>query len=262
MIFTYFKFVINYIQSRRVYYLNGIRSYTHEIILQDKSAFVDGEAYRLVEDFIYKLEKTQENLKDGFYGGPPISDYDILDDILKVNGCYRKDGDNSCDNIEYDDSFGYTKEIATLPVDDMIREYVYHVRRFLNDYDDGKYIQLDFNSTENIRKLFTVILTDPFFKLQTNLVKDMTGSIEKIDEVLLAYIDKKISTCRSTLYYMLGIGVALFLLIDLFILNKDYYKKVKEMTTLVSIVFLVPSNIANENENFKRFIQTTQVDDN
>ncbi|ORX47110.1 hypothetical protein BCR36DRAFT_296116, partial [Piromyces finnis] len=49
---------------------------------------------------------------------------------------------------------------------------------------------------------------------------------------------------------LLFVGVIVFFTIDYFVFNKMYSDKVKEMNSLVSFLFLVPSFIINHNEKF------------
>jgi len=69
-------------------------------------------------------------------------------------------------------------------------------------------------------------------------------------EEILVQLSKK----SKEVMILIGFGIALFLLIDIFIFNRVYAEKIKEMDTLVSFVFLVPPAVVNNNEQYRRYI--------
>ncbi|OUM62400.1 hypothetical protein PIROE2DRAFT_11307 [Piromyces sp. E2] len=229
--------------SDRLPIIKSIQYYTYEVVNQDRSIFLDDEPNRILNDLIYKLEKIQEELKTGSYGGPTFDDYPFLESAIKENGCHRLEGagGTSCDSIVYDSSYGFSEEVGTLPIDELIRTYIYYVKNFITNNEEGKYIHLPFTSKENIRIMYNQMFSDDFFKLQDSLMENIFGDIQYIDSSLMEYSKEVLS--------------------NFVIFHKIYEEKIKEMDTLVSFVFLVPQAVVNKNEKYKRFLETTQTDE-
>jgi len=246
----------------RISLIRGIQYYTYEVINQDRSVFLKEEAERILDNHIYKIEKIQEDLKSGGYGGPTFDSYPFLDKVTKENGCYRLDlipGSNMCEDVIYNSNYGFSEEVGSLPLDELIRTYVYYAKNFVNDVEEGKYIKLPFNTKENIEILYRQFLNNDFFKLQANLVENILGDIYYINHELMEEVLVQLGNKSKEVVVLIGFGIALFLLIDVFIFNKVYAEKIKEMDTLVSFVFLVPQFIVNSNEQYKRFLETSQI---
>jgi len=66
------------------------------------------------------------------------------------------------------------------------------------------------------------------------------------------YSIKYITKQSDLIIIIILIGVLIFLFMDLAIFSKLFKDKIKEMNTLVSFLFLVPPQIINENEKFKK----------
>jgi len=241
--------------------VEGIKMFTYETIFQDRSIFVEDEPNRILNDLVNRLERVQEELKTGSYGGPTFDNYPALDYVMKEKGCHRMYYDLSCLTMVYDSSYGYSEEVGTLPMNELIREYLFHVNSFIDDVNDGKYILLPFSTKENIMILFNQVLNDNFFKLQEQLVNNIVGDILVADGDLIDSSVTILEKNKKLTMYMVIIGSVLLIIIDIFIFNSIYNSKLKEMTTLVSFIFLMPQSIVNRNEKFKRFLETTQVDE-
>jgi len=240
----------------------GIQLFTYEVINQDRSLFLEGEPERILMDSVKKLETLQEELKTGSYGGPTFDNYPALDHILKDNGCHRMYYDPSCMFMmyQYDSSYGFTEEVATLPINELISEYLYHVKGFMDNVKEGKYIRLPFSNDENIKIMFNQVKNDNFFKLQEKLVNNLIGDIQVMDDYLISSSLELLDANRDTLIYVVIFGSLILLFIDVFIFNKIYKKKIIDIHTLVSFVFLMPQPMVNKIEKFKRFLETSQTD--
>jgi len=117
----------------------------------------------------------------------------------------------------------------------------------------GNYIKLPFLNKENIQVLFKQDVNDSFFKIQEKIVNNIVGSIEAINEKLIEYMEDYLYSKKDSVTVMLIIASILLILIDIFVFNNIYEEKVKEMNSLVSFVFLMPKQIVNKNEKFKRY---------
>jgi len=247
--------------SERISLLKGIQLYTYEIIYQDKSMFLESEPNRILNSLIKKIETNQNQLKTGSYGGPTFDEYPTVNRLLKENGCYFSESEGiDCESIEYDTEYGYSEELATQPLNELIREYLYYVKAFISDVSNNKYIQLPYSNKENIKIMFDQEVNDNFFKLQEKLMVHMIGAIHLIDEELVLYSDDVLQKSLKTSVEIMIFGIIMLLAIEFFIFNKIYEEKVKEMQTLITFVFLVPQHIVNKNDKFRRFLETSQFE--
>ncbi|ORX84507.1 hypothetical protein BCR32DRAFT_266292 [Anaeromyces robustus] len=249
--------------SERLYYIQNIQLYTYEVVNQDRTLFLEGEPERIINDLIYKLKTNQEALRDGSYGGPSFDNYPGLNHILKNSGCHRSPGDNSCETINYNETsaYGFNKEVATLPLNEQISQYLFYVENFLGSVESGKYIQLPFTTAENIYTVISNVIKDDFFKLQQGFVDNIINSLNLLDDYLIENIDDSLDQGKSNCIILLVIGTILISFIDLFIIRIVYSLRIHEMKSLVSFAFLVPPDIYNRIEPYKRFLETGQIDD-
>jgi len=226
--------------------LKYMHLYTYEVINQDRSVFVVNEPQRILNDLIYKIEKIQDELKSGSYGGPTFDSYPFLNNVLKSNGCHRLSrvsGGTTCETMVYDNSYGFSEEIGTLPLNELISEYLYSVKNFLQDVESGdKYLhaRLPFITKENMRIIYNLVTNDNFFKLQESLLENIFGDIQYINGELMDYTVNYISEKSDNIIIIILFGVFVFIVIDIFIFRKLFIDKIKEMKTLVSFLFLVP----------------------
>jgi len=138
-------------------------------------------------------------------------------------------------------------------LNELIKEYLFHVKSFINDVNDGKYVSLPFSTKENIGIVFNQVLHDNFFRLQEQLVNNIVGDIMVADEDLINNSISVLNKNKNKAECMIVIGSILLILIDIFIFNTIYNNKIKEMISLISFIFLTPQSIVNRNEKFKRY---------
>ncbi|KAG4106217.1 hypothetical protein H8356DRAFT_1628065 [Neocallimastix lanati (nom. inval.)] len=247
--------------SDRFALIKGIQLYTYEVIYQDRSIFVENEPQRILNDYINRIKTIQNELKSGSYGGPTFNKYPSLDFITKENGCHRMYYDPSCNFMFYDISYGFTEEAATLPLDQLISEYLYHLENFIIDANNGEFIQLPFTSKENIEILFRQVLNDKFFRLQEKLINNIVGDFLVLHDNLTSYSNIILNNQIELIIYLVIFGILALLIIDIFVLNRIFNDSIKEMESIVSFVFLIPQKIINKNEKFRSFLETTQTDE-
>jgi NADH:ubiquinone oxidoreductase subunit 6 (subunit J) len=248
--------------SDRLTLIGGINLFTYEVVNNDRSIFLDNEPKRILKDYISQLRKKQDSIKYGSYGGPSFDAYPSLDYLLKDNGCHRLENiGSSCDSVIYDSSYGFSEELATLPINELIYEYLLNVEQFINDVDNDKYAIVPFTNRENIKMIYDQIVDSDFFKLQSGLIDNIVGDIQFIDSELIKLTRGMVDEFYDTMIIIVGVGIVLIFFIVIFILNKLFVKKIKEMNTFISFLFLVPPSIVNKNEKYKRFLETTQTDD-
>ncbi|KAL6591207.1 hypothetical protein U3516DRAFT_805657 [Neocallimastix sp. 'constans'] len=247
--------------ASRLTIIHKINYFTYETIFQDRSVFVPNEPERILNDLISKLENIQEELKSGSYGGPTFDRYPSLNYILKDTGCHRLLDVCKDEDFQYDSSYGNSEELVTLPQNELINEYLYYVKSFLNNIKELQYIQLELISKENLEIMYNQVLNDNFFKLQDVLIKNIKGGIEVANYELIKYSNVILDDKLTSLTLITVTNVILLIFIYIFIFNKAYREKIKEMETLVSFAFMVPQQIINSNEKYKRFLETCQFDE-
>jgi len=165
---------------------------------------------------------------------------------LKNNGCHRIETFTStCDSVIYDSSYGFTKELGTLPLNSLINSYIDSVNNFLDDVDNGKYIIVPFTNRENIKLVYDQFINDDFFKLQSSLIDNIIGDIQYIDSKLISLSVNEVDEIKNTMIIIVVGGIVLTIFIVAFILNKLFTNKIKEMNTFISFLFLVPPSIVN-----------------
>ena len=147
---------------------------------------------------------------------------------------------------------GFSEELATLPINELIYEYLLNVEQFINDVDNDKYAIVPFTNRENIKMIYDQIVDSDFFKLQSGLIENIVGDIQFIDSELIKLTRGMVDEFYDTMTIIVGVGIVLIFFIVIFILNKLFVKKIKEMNTFISFLFLVPPSIVNKNEKYKR----------
>jgi len=139
-----------------------------------------------------------------------------------------------------------------LPQNELINEYLYYVKSFLNNIKELQYIQLELISKENLEIMYNQVLNDNFFKLQDVLIKNIKGGIEVANYELIKYSNVILDDKLTSLTLITVTNVILLIFIYIFIFNKAYREKIKEMETLVSFALMVPQQLINSNEKNKR----------
>jgi hypothetical protein len=243
--------------SKRLYYVQNIQYFTHEVIHQDRTLFLEGEPERLLNNNIYMLKKLQESLKDGSYGGPTFDNYPELDFILKDTGCYRVEG-TPCENLNYNETslFGFSEVVSILPLNELISEYLYYVHNFIDNVKEENYIQLPFTNKQNIQLVVSNELNDNFFKLQNELMDSIISKTLIADDYLIDHIRVEIQKGKSNSIILLIIGSLLIIFVNFFVFNKVYSLRAEELDTLVIFAFYIPPAIFNKNERYKKFLET------
>ena len=100
--------------------------------------------------------------------------------------------------------------------------------------------------------IYDQIVDSDFFKLQSGLIENIVGDIQFIDSELIKLTRGMVDEFYDTMIIIVGVGIVLIFFIVIFILNKLFVKKIKEMNTFISFLFLVPPSIVNKNEKYKR----------
>lgn len=140
-----------------------------------------------------------------------------------------------------------------MPINELIREYLFYVEDFVRDVSNtDKYVVLPPTSKENIKIIYDQFIDSDFFKLQNGLIDNIIGDIQYIDDELINLSVGMIESFYNNMLVIICVGVVLIIIIVIFVLNRLFVNKIKEMNTLISFLFLVPTSIANKNEKYKR----------
>ncbi|ORX61103.1 hypothetical protein BCR36DRAFT_271841, partial [Piromyces finnis] len=132
------------------------------------------------------------------------------------------------------------------------RSYLFYVNNFIHNVEEGKYIRLPFSNKENISIIFNQVLNDNFFKLQESLMDNILGDIQYINYDLMNKVISFVTETTDVILIIIGGGFIGILVIVFFVFNSLFVDKIREMNTLISFLFLVPQEIVNSNEKYKR----------
>jgi len=147
---------------------------------------------------------------------------------------------------------GFSKDLGTLPINELLREYLFYVKNFIKDVEHNKYIRLPFNSRDNIEIIYNQIKESDFFKLQNDIITNLYNALQFLDNQLIDLTIKMLDENSQSIIWLIILGMIMFLILGYFVINQLYKEKIKEMNTLVSFIFLVPPSIISKNEKFKR----------
>jgi len=100
--------------------------------------------------------------------------------------------------------------------------------------------------------MFNQVLNDNFFKLQEKLLINIKGGIQVVNYELITYINVILDNNLTSLTVLTVSGAILFIFTNIFIFERVYREKIKEMETLVSFAFLIPHQIINNNDKYRR----------
>ncbi|OUM67312.1 hypothetical protein PIROE2DRAFT_58857 [Piromyces sp. E2] len=247
------------------FHVNNIYKFQNAANKQYKSIVIEfpnnKETTRLYAYFLTDVMTIQEQLKTGEYGGPTFDAYpseylNVLKTFLikvmffpNVNNHYRIITNN---NHTTEIMIGFSKELGTLPINELIREYLYYVNNFIYDVENKKYIRLPFYEKEDIQTMFDQEINDSFFKLQEGLMNNIYGAIQFINAKLNDYTEEYLQKNNKTTIEIIIIGIVLLIFIDILIFNNFYNEKIHEMDSLITFMFLTPQQIVNRHEKFKK----------
>jgi len=147
---------------------------------------------------------------------------------------------------------GFTEQIGTLPLDELIETYLFYVKSFLNNVSEGKYKKLQFINKQDIAAIHNLVMNDNFFKLQEGLMENILGDIQYVNYELMDNVIKTVTDTTDIVVTVIIIGLLIFLFIVFFVFNSMFVEKIREMNTLITFLFLVPQDLVNRVVKFKR----------
>jgi len=263
-----YDYIINldliFYSSQRCSYTYKLHMLSLELFAQDRFSFLPGESERLLSQNVESYEEIQNNIKKGNYGAKPTQKIPILDEFLLHGKCYLE---NCTIDPDYDSRIGYVEDIVTLPLNDLIEESISRVHRLLRETDFtylSSYTDLSLGggiTKKKAVKLINEVKTNDVLRFQNLTLQHIVSGLQEFDVLLLDYVDN--ATKKS--YIIVIILFALSAIISPYIyftsLKKMAKVKMIEMEELVNIVFTIPTSTINIVPQYRRFIETSEIND-
>jgi len=250
--------------SQRCSYTYKLHMLSFELFAQDRLSYLPGESERLLSQNVESYEEIQDNIKKGNYGAKPIQKIPILDQFLLHGKCYLG---NCTMDPDYDSRIGYVEDIVTLPLNDLIEESISRVHRLLRETDFtylSSYSELAAGggiTKEKAVKLINDVKTNDVLRFQNLTLQHIVSGLQEFDVLLLDYVDN--ATKKSYIIVIILFVVSAIISPYIYFTSLKKMAKVKmvEMEELVNIVFTIPTSTINIVPQYRRFIETSEIND-
>ncbi|ORX60960.1 hypothetical protein BCR36DRAFT_365548 [Piromyces finnis] len=246
--------------AKKGYYINQIILYSYEQFFNDEYSFIKYETKRKLNEYLTLLEENDKELFEN-YNKASVHSYDKITHISNEQGCVRKSSyENECLERVYNSTYGYTKEIADVPYNLKMNEYLAVVKRFIRDMNDFSPEGNFFNENDLYYQINNAI-NNKFIKYQKSLKDDLFGTIYRINELFLSFMYSFINKCVVQTFITYIIALIAMIICYKFLFIKVKLTKEKELEFLSFFIFIVPQFYIKNNESYQRFIETGKVDE-
>lgn len=168
---------------------------------------------------------------------------------------------------DYDSRIGYVEDIVTLPLNDLIEESISRVHRLLRETDFtylSSYSELAAGggiTKEKAVKLINDVKTNDVLRFQNLTLQHIVSGLQEFDVLLLDYVDN--ATKKSYIIVIILFVVSAIISPYIYFTSLKKMAKVKmvEMEELVNIVFTIPTSTINIVPQYRRFIETSEIND-
>ncbi|ORX86349.1 hypothetical protein BCR32DRAFT_290074 [Anaeromyces robustus] len=259
------NFDLIFYSSQRCSYNYKIHMLSYEVFARDRYSYLPGEAERLLSQNVALYEDIQSNIKEGNYGAKSPHDIPVLNNFLLNGKCYMS---NNCTDDEeyYDSKIGYVRDIITLPLNDLIQENIARVYKLLRE-TDFSYL----NSFENLfaggitkeeaTDIIYQINNNDVLKFQNHTMNHIISGLQEFDQLLLDYVESSSTTTFIVMIVLFVVSAIISPYIYFTSLKKMAKVKIIEMEELVNIVFTIPTSTINIVPQYRRFIETSEIND-
>eukprot|EP00833_Pecoramyces_ruminatium_P005484 jgi/Orpsp1_1/1179516/evm.model.c7180000069650.1 len=249
--------------SQRCSYNYKIHMLSIELYAQDRYSYLPGESERLLSQNIALYEEIQSNIKEGNYGARSPNDIPVLNNFLLNGKCYYG---NCTSDPNYDSKIGYVQDIVTLPLNDLIQENISKVYRLLRE-TDFSYLNSFSNlfaggiDKEGAQKILDTMNTNDVLRFQNLTMFHIIAGLQEFDQLLLDYVDN--SSDNTFLYVIILFICSAIISPYIYFTSLKKMAKIKmvEMEELVNIVFTIPTSTINIVPQYRRFIETSEIND-
>jgi hypothetical protein len=265
-VITYDKYILEHVEynfkvSERKDHVLDIFMFSYETLLQDRHAYLPGEAESRLNNEIKKLEELQENIYMGKLGLSPTIKMSYLDEIFLNHKCFNINMD-LCSNITEKIDNDFTEDLIKFNVDEIISEFIERARSIL--YRSNITYQktevdpynLDYGDIHQFRQRY---LNDNDYQFEYDIYDYIIGALKKYEEIIYQIINLKIKDGILCIiaFYIIGISLILFSIV--------YTRRIiKEANTslieIINIAFIIPKSAVDSSPEFKRFIDTGFLD--
>ncbi|ORX78153.1 hypothetical protein BCR32DRAFT_247394 [Anaeromyces robustus] len=246
--------------AKKGYYMNQLILYSYEQFFNDEYTYGRYETRRKLNEYLNLLEEVNDELQEIGSKATITSDYN-LNYISNEQGCVRKSVYmEECEKRIYDSTYGYTEEIANVPYNLKMNEYLAVIKRFIRDISDFK-PEGNFFNKNDLNSQINNAINNKFIKYEKALKDDIFGAIYRINEIFLEYIYSFINRCVLQVFLIYFVSLLAMFICYKFIFKKVTTAKEKELEYLSYFVFTVPQFYVKNNETYSRFLETGQVEE-
>ncbi|ORX43142.1 hypothetical protein BCR36DRAFT_146999 [Piromyces finnis] len=166
----------------------------------------------------------------------------------------------------YDSKIGYVEDVVTLPLNDLIKENVSKVYRLLRETDFSYLNSIPNLFADEINKekavsLIDSINTNDVLKFQNLTMNHIVSGLQEFDTLLLDYIGLQTKSSYIFVIVLFIVSAVISPYIYFSSLKKMAKNKMIEMEELVNIVFAIPTSTINIVPQYRRFIETSEIND-
>ncbi|OUM57774.1 hypothetical protein PIROE2DRAFT_17139 [Piromyces sp. E2] len=246
--------------AKKGYYVNQMVLYSYEQFFNDEYTYVKYETQRKLDEYLTLLEENnREFLENG--NKASVHSYAKINHISNEQGCVRKSiYEDECSKRVYDSTYGYTQEIADVPYNLKMNEYLAVIKRFIRDISDFS-PQGNFFNENDLNSQINNAINNKFIKYQKALKDDIFGAIYRINELFLTFIYSFINKCVVQAFIIYIIALIAMFICYRFLFIKVKSAKEKELEYLSFFIFIVPQFYIKNNESYQRFLETGQVEE-
>ncbi|ORX80370.1 hypothetical protein BCR32DRAFT_293881 [Anaeromyces robustus] len=253
------KNLINFLtnSTKRGYYVSVVNHYDMEIFIKDRYYFREGEELTLLTDTYNKLQKLENDLKSGKFGGKTSADYKVFDELNNNPGCVRsKLLIETCNTRKFTDL--YTKELSESPLDYIVMEYLNKLNEFINNPPTCTHNLVDPN---DIAVIDNEIRQSEYVGLFFSMSDDIIGHIDRMNELASDYLFYETNLfIKIILYTHIVCSFAIFIIFFIFV-SIPIKKQLRVIDSLINITYSVPSSVYNASPKLKIFIENGKLEE-
>jgi len=174
--------------------------------------------------------------------------------------------ENCTIDSDYDSRIGYVQDIVTLPLNDLIQENISRVHRLLRETDFSylnSFSNLSYGgiTKEKAVELIYEVKNNDILRFQNLTLNHIVNGLQEFDVLLLDYVQSQTKSSYILVIILFVISAIISPYIYFTSLKKMAKVKMVEMEELVNIVFTIPQSTINIVPQYRRFIETSEIND-
>ncbi|ORX52160.1 hypothetical protein BCR36DRAFT_582656 [Piromyces finnis] len=244
--------------SQRLQLIKSSYIFTLETKIQDRMTYLPGESERLLTASIDSLKKIQHNIRYGKYKAPPSIKIEVLKDLILNPSC-KRETQEECDTREFNQEIGYSKNIAELPLDDLINYYIRVSEAYITNNQNNNFT--DYYDTQSCCQTIQNINEDKEIQLQQKLQEDIIYGLEKFDHIIIEELKGKNTLCIELTIIFIVVCLIINIMVYRVNIKSVMNEKKHEMNDLITLAFMIPRDVINKVSLYKKFIETGETND-